>query len=76
MTAVVVPDRTWRAFGEWSGIRVEALLSHAFLKHYAWTIDFDRRVYLLHDRAGQAVYLIAAIAASSRLSSASRRSSS
>ena len=51
MTAVVVPDRTWRAFGEWSGIRVEALLSHAFLKHYAWTIDFDRRVYLLNDGA-------------------------
>jgi hypothetical protein len=44
-TAFVVPDRTWRAFGDWSGIRVDALLSHAFLKKYAWTIDFDRRVY-------------------------------
>ena len=48
MTAVAVPDRTWRGFGDWSGIRVEALLSHAFLKHYAWTIDFDRRVYVFH----------------------------
>ena len=29
MTAVAVPDRMWRDFGDWSGIRVEALLSHA-----------------------------------------------
>ncbi len=49
MTAVAVPDRTWRDFGDWSGIRVEALLSHAFLKNYAWTIDFDRHVYLFHE---------------------------
>jgi hypothetical protein len=48
MTAVVVSDRTWREFGDWSGIRVEALLSHAFLKRYAWTIDFERRVFLFH----------------------------
>ncbi len=48
MTAVAVPDRVWRDFGDWSGIRVEALLSYAFLKNYAWTIDFDRRVYVFH----------------------------
>jgi hypothetical protein len=31
----------WSSLG---GIRVDALLSHAFLGHYAWTVDFDRRV--------------------------------
>jgi hypothetical protein len=45
LTAVAVPDGVWRDFGDWSGIRVEALLSHACLKQYAWTIDFDRHVY-------------------------------
>lgn len=48
LTAVAVPDRTWRGFGDWSGICVEALLSHAFLKHYRWTIDADRHVYTFH----------------------------
>jgi hypothetical protein len=48
LTAVAVPNRTWRAFGTRGGIGVEALLSHAFLKEYAWTIDFERRVYLFH----------------------------
>ena len=28
------------------GVRIDGLISHAFLKHYAWTIDFDERVYL------------------------------
>jgi Aspartyl protease len=31
----------WSSLG---GIRVHALLSHAFLGRYAWTVDFDRRV--------------------------------
>ena len=48
LTAMAVPERTWRDFGAWSGIGVEALLSHAFLKKYAWTIDFERRVFLFH----------------------------
>jgi hypothetical protein len=48
LTALAVPDRTWRDFGAWAGIRVEALLSHAFLKKYVWTIDFERGVYLFH----------------------------
>lgn len=30
------------------GIRIDGLLSHAFLKEYAWTIDFDARRYLFH----------------------------
>ncbi|WP_171064746.1 retropepsin-like aspartic protease, partial [Actinomadura soli] len=29
----------WRSFG---GVRIDGLLSHAFLKAYAWTLDFDR----------------------------------
>ena len=49
LTAVAVPDRVWRDFGDWHGMRVEALLSHAFLKSYAWTIDFDRHVYVFHE---------------------------
>jgi hypothetical protein len=31
------------AFG---GVRIDALLSNGFLGGYAWTIDFDRRVYV------------------------------
>ncbi|MEX0643999.1 MAG: retropepsin-like aspartic protease [Parvularculaceae bacterium] len=27
------------------GVRIDALLSHAFLKKYSWTIDFDQRVF-------------------------------
>lgn len=30
------------------GIRIDGLLSHAFVKQYAWTIDFDERRYLFH----------------------------
>lgn len=46
MTVCAVPDRTWRHFGDWGGIRVDALVGYGFLKRYAWTLDFDRRVYL------------------------------
>ena len=51
LTAFVVADRTWRQFGDWSGIEVTALLSHAYFKHYAWTLDFDRQTHLLHEPA-------------------------
>jgi hypothetical protein len=27
------------------GVRIDGLISHAFLKRYAWTIDFDARLY-------------------------------
>ena len=33
-------------FSPFGGIRVDGLLSHAFLKQYVWTIDFDERVYM------------------------------
>jgi hypothetical protein len=28
-----------------AGVRVYGLIGHAFLKEYAWTIDFERRKY-------------------------------
>jgi hypothetical protein len=39
-----VPARRppWTSFG---GVRIDGLLSHAFTQRYAWTLDFDRRVY-------------------------------
>lgn len=43
--AFVVTDSQWKAFGNWGGIKVDALISWGFLKHFAWTIDFDRHVY-------------------------------
>lgn len=27
------------------GVRIDGLISHAFLKRYVWTIDFDARTY-------------------------------
>jgi len=46
LTAVGVPDRKWRDFGDWGGIKVDALISWGFLKHFSWTIDFDSHLYL------------------------------
>ena len=46
LTAYPIPDSTWRAFGDWGGIRVDGLVSWGFLRHFSWTIDFDRRCYL------------------------------
>ena len=54
MTAFVVSNRTWRQFGDWSRLKVAALLSHAFFKRYSWTLDFDRQVYWLHEAASEA----------------------
>lgn len=34
---------TW---GKFMGVRIDGLLSHAFLKHYVWTIDFDEWIYI------------------------------
>jgi hypothetical protein len=52
MTAYSVPDSTWRAFGDWGGIRVDALISWGFLRHFSWTIDFDQRRYLFGETLG------------------------
>lgn len=49
MTAMSVPDKTWNKFGDWGGIRVDALLSWGFLRKFAWTLDFDHYVYLLQN---------------------------
>jgi hypothetical protein len=50
MSAMRVSDATWRDFGDWGGIRVDALISWGFLKHFVWTVDFDRRVFLLRQQ--------------------------
>ena len=40
---VTVENPTWDSFG---GVRIDGLLSHAFLKEYTWTLDFESRRYL------------------------------
>jgi hypothetical protein len=52
MMAFALPDAKWREFGDWGGIKVDALASWGFLKHFAWTIDFDRHIYLFDERGG------------------------
>jgi len=48
-TAMVTSDAKWRPIaGSMGGVRVGALLSYGFLKHRAWTLDFDRREYVFH----------------------------
>lgn len=46
--AMVLPDAAWASFGNFGGIAVNGLISFGFLKHYSWTLDFDRHVILLH----------------------------
>lgn len=46
--AYPVPDTMWKQFGSWSGLNVEALLSWGYLKHFTWTIDFERREFIFH----------------------------
>ncbi len=53
LAAYPIPDATWRDFGDWGGIRVDALVSWGFLRHFSWTIDFDRRHYLFGEAPGQ-----------------------
>ena len=43
------PELYASSFG---GVRIDGLLSHAFLKRYAWTIDFDRGVYVFFSEGG------------------------
>lgn len=45
--AIILPDAAWASFGTFGGINVGGLISYGFLKNYAWTLDFDRRVILL-----------------------------
>lgn len=46
-TAFEVPDGTWADFGDFGGIRVEALVSWGALRRFTWTIDFEARTYRL-----------------------------
>ncbi len=45
--AMVLPDAAWGSFGTFGGIDVHGLISYGFLKHYAWTLDFERQVIVL-----------------------------
>jgi hypothetical protein len=37
-----VQNPTWESFG---GVRIDGLISHAFLKEYTWTLDFETHRY-------------------------------
>jgi len=39
------------SWGKFAEVRIDGLLSHAFLKHYAWTIDFNKRIYIFSSQA-------------------------
>ncbi len=43
----MIPDKTWRNMGDWSGITVDAMISWGYLRQYIWTIDFMNREYIL-----------------------------
>lgn len=47
LLAYAVSDRTWRAYGDWGGIEVTALIGWGYMKQFVWTIDFDRGEFLL-----------------------------
>lgn len=38
-------------YGPFGGVRIDGLLSHAFLKRYAWTLDFSKRKYIFSQPA-------------------------
>jgi hypothetical protein len=46
-TALEVPGGTWKDFGDFGGIGVEALLSWGYLHRLTWTIDFEARTHRL-----------------------------
>jgi hypothetical protein len=39
------------SWGKFEEVRIDGLLSHAFLKHYVWTIDFNERMYIFSAQA-------------------------
>jgi len=39
------------SWGKFEEVRIDGLLSHAFLKHYVWTIDFNERIYIFSAQA-------------------------
>ena len=52
LMATVPARRTpWESLG---GVRIDGLLSGAFLRHYAWTLDFDRHRYTFREPAAGA----------------------
>ncbi len=45
--ACPVDEKVWQAFGDWGGIRIDALVSWGFFSHFTWTLDFDHHTYTL-----------------------------
>lgn len=41
------------SWGKFMEVRIDGLLSHAFLKRYMWTIDFDERIYIFSTQTQQ-----------------------
>jgi len=39
------------SWGKFEEVRIDGLLSHAFLKQYVWTIDFSERIYIFSAQA-------------------------
>jgi hypothetical protein len=50
LTAFEVEDRIWRDgfAANWRGIAVDLLISHGFVKRWAWTLDFDGQTLFMH----------------------------
>ncbi len=45
-SGLLVMTETNPSYASLGDVRIDGLLSHAFLKQYAWTLDFDRRVFV------------------------------
>lgn len=54
LLAYPVRQSIWRGYGDWGGMDVAALIGWGYLKHYSWTIDFGRRMFVfrLRQRGG------------------------
>jgi hypothetical protein len=46
ITEVPFADTPTPIVGSLGGISIDGLISHAFLKEYVWTLDFDRMRYV------------------------------
>ena len=51
LAAAIVSNAMWRGFGDWQGVKIDALLSHAYFKTFIWTLDFARQVIVLEKAA-------------------------
>ena len=51
LAAAIVSNAMWRRFGDWQGVKIDALLSHAYFKAFVWTLDFSRQVIVFEKAA-------------------------